>query len=97
VYCPNCGTNQDSDKPAVCLNCGLPLTGVSEILAQNRAAIERWEAMQAEKRNKMIGAGAFVGISLVPIGLGVYNALTAKKQAAAAVPAPSQPPQPPVP
>ena len=89
MYCPNCGTNQASEKPSVCLTCGLPLTGVSEILAQNRASIERWESIQAEKRNKLIGAGTFVGLSLVPIGLGVFNALTAKKQIE-----PPPPPQP---
>ena len=89
MYCPNCGTSQATEKPAVCTNCGLPLQGVNEVLEQNRQWIERWEKVQAEKRNKMIGAGAFLGITLVPIGVGVFNALTARKDPP--LPAPQKP------
>ena len=80
MYCPNCGEEQESERPSSCPDCGLPLGGVAEILNSNKAAIEQKERQTRETRDRLIGSAVFVGLAAVSIGLGVKNSLQSGTQ-----------------
>lgn len=81
MTCPNCGTEQSSEAPAACSSCAMPLADVAASVARYREAVPAAAPAPRIPKERLIGAAAFLAAAAIPIGLGVKNALTARRDA----------------
>ena len=77
MFCPRCGQEQISDEMRFCSRCGFQLTGVSELLLNDKSPLQSSEektGLMSYLRRKSALPGAkimFFSVCLLPVAVGI--------------------------